>query len=292
MGWQDEIITLYLQICDIYKKELWSYCQRFTNYADLSFSDEEVMVIYLFGTLEGMSTKKQIYNHAKNYWHAFFPKLPSYVAFIQRINKLSDALIVLNVILQRELPSKAFSPNNNRLVDSMPIIIAQRGRRFNAKVAPEIADKNGYCPTKKLHYYGIKLHIVGSAQPATVPIPEAIGVTSAGTHDIKAYEQILPTALDYNKFADKAYISEDTMDTKTYTPVKKCKGQKVLDAAEQLYSTAIAKIRQPIESLFNWLEEKTKIQMASKVRSYNGLMVHIFGKLAAAFTLIAAKFSS
>jgi len=35
--------------------------------------------------------------------------------------------------------------------------------------------------------------------------------------------------------------------------------------------------------LFNWLIEKTDIQTASKVRSTKGLLVHVFGKIAAAF---------
>jgi hypothetical protein len=43
------------------------------------------------------------------------------------------------------------------------------------------------------------------------------------------------------------------------------------------------KVRQPIEGLFNWLIEKTDFQRASKVRSTKGLLVHVFGKLAAAF---------
>ena len=47
-------------------------------------------------------------------------------------------------------------------------------------------------------------------------------------------------------------------------------------------STAVARVRQPIEALFAWIEEKTGIEYASKVRSYQGLMVHVFGKLAAA----------
>ena len=45
-------------------------------------------------------------------------------------------------------------------------------------------------------------------------------------------------------------------------------------------------MRQPIESLFNWIEEKTGIQCASKVRSYQGLLVHVFGRLAAAMYLL------
>jgi hypothetical protein len=46
-------------------------------------------------------------------------------------------------------------------------------------------------------------------------------------------------------------------------------------------------VRQPIESLFNWIQEKTGIQVTSKVRSYQGLMIHVFGRLAAAMFLLA-----
>jgi hypothetical protein len=54
-------------------------------------------------------------------------------------------------------------------------------------------------------------------------------------------------------------------------------------AADDLFSKAVSKVRQPIESLFNWLIVKTDIQRASKVRSTKGLLVHVFGKIAAAF---------
>ena len=54
-------------------------------------------------------------------------------------------------------------------------------------------------------------------------------------------------------------------------------------ADDELYSKAISSIRQPIESLFNWLIEKSDIQNASKVRSTKGLNLHLFGRLAAAF---------
>ena len=72
------------------------------------------------------------------------------------------------------------------------------------------------------------------------------------------------------------------------TPVKGVKGQSDVikqrdKAANDLFSTAVSTIRQPIESLFNWLIVKTDIQRASKVRSTQGLLVHVFGKIAAAF---------
>jgi hypothetical protein len=50
---------------------------------------------------------------------------------------------------------------------------------------------------------------------------------------------------------------------------------------------AVSRVRQPIESLLNWLEEQTKIQRASKIRSSSGLLVHVFGWLAAAMWLLA-----
>lgn len=73
-----------------------------------------------------------------------------------------------------------------------------------------------------------------------------------------------------------------------YTPIKGVKGKpevlKQIDFAyESLFSKAVSTIRQPIESFFNWMNEKTKLQNATKVRSLNGLIVHIFGKLAVCF---------
>ena len=74
---------------------------------------------------------------------------------------------------------------------------------------------------------------------------------------------------------DKAYCDgplkdrlADEQNLDLLTPVKKEKGQKTLSAADKLFSKAVSRIRQPIESLFNWIDEKTGIQRASKVRSY------------------------
>ena len=71
-------------------------------------------------------------------------------------------------------------------------------------------------------------------------------------------------------------------------PVKPAKGE--ADCIRQqerdyrdLYGTAVSTIRQPVESFFNCLNEKKKIQAAQKVRSTKGLAVHVFGKMAAAF---------
>ena len=93
-------------------------------------------------------------------------------------------------------------------------------------------------------------------------------------------------------YADKIYSDilfyKETQECKKlslFTPVKAIKGEspeitKREKVARDLFSTAVSKVRQPIESLFNWLNEKTNIQRAMKVRSTSGLLVHTMGKIA------------
>lgn len=72
------------------------------------------------------------------------------------------------------------------------------------------------------------------------------------------------------------------------TPIKGIKGQcqeiKNRDkAVNDLLLATGSRVRQPVESLFNRLIQKTGIQRASKVRSAKGQLIHIFSKIASAF---------
>lgn len=285
MDWQEQLITIYLYVCKHYRDGLWTYCQRMSNYADLSFADEEVITIYLFGIIDGKTEITKIYKYTDRHLRDWFPKLPSYEAYIQRLNKVADVFAPLleQIVAEQEIDGL----DTAWLTDSFPVALAKQGHRFKAKVAPQIANA-GYCSTKKLYYYGVRVHVVGRVQPGTLPRPEYIGITGASHNDGKIFEQIRPLLHDNELYGDKAYklADEDEIRDKqglvVLTPVKKQKGQEHLDAADKLFSTAVSRIRQPIESLFAWIEQKSGIESASKVRSYAGLMVHVFGRLAAA----------
>ena len=296
MDWEVELISLYLFVCKHYQAGLSNFCARMTRYADLKFSDEEVIALYLYGVIEGYRTIESIHRYANKHLKAWFPYLPRYKAFDHRMNQLHGVFEPFVHLLCDEPLSTRHAAQLIGLTDSMPIIMAQRGRRFHAKVAPEIATKNGYCATKKLYYYGVKLHVVATRLKGSLPIPVCLGLTDAGMHDRKGFEQILP-ALPENMlecYADKAYqLKAKAIHQEHHiillTPVKKEKGQHFLDTADQWLSKAISQVRQPIESLFNWVNEKTGIQIASNVRSYQGLIVHVFGKLAAALFLMRQR---
>ncbi|MCK9424250.1 MAG: hypothetical protein M0Q38_16815, partial [Bacteroidales bacterium] len=86
-------------------------------------------------------------------------------------------------------------------------------------------------------------------------------------------------------FFDRLFVTHNAV---MLTPVKGIKNQSEWEkqhdrAANDQFSKAVSTVRQPIEGFFNWLIEKTDFQRAGKVQSAKGLLVHVFGKLAAAF---------
>ncbi len=284
MDWQSHLITLYLTVCELYRQELWVHVQRFAPHADLRFTDEEVITLYLFGIMDKKREIKTLYEHADRYWRDWFPHLPGYVAYVQRLNRLAD---VFPALLEKLSPAGA-PPTPTGVADSLPVVLAQQSRRFTAKIAHELAN-SGYCPTKKLYYHGVKIHAVGDYRPGTLPLPRYIGVTPAGLNDGPVLEQVAPALAYRNLLADKAYeylSRHPTLPFTVLTPIKKEKGHAHLDAADRLFSRAVSRVRQPVESLFHWIQEKTGLQAASKVRSYRGLLVHVFGRLAAAMFLL------
>lgn len=281
MDWQAQLIALYLAVCNHWQEVGWVQAQRHAPHANLDFTDEEAITIDLFAVaMEQKRRIKDIHRHAGRYWRDWFPRLPGYGAYVQRSNRLADCVPAL---VERFCPTGE-AASFAGLVDSMPVILARQGRRFNAKVAPDLAS-SGYCPTKSLYYHGVKIHWVGDFRRGTLPNPRFIGLAPAGLNDGPVLEQVAP-ALPYQElYADKAYEYLKRMRGLPFTvraPVKKQKGQAHLDAADAWLSRAVAQVRQPVESIFNWIEEKTGIEIASKVRSSQGLLVHVFGRLAAA----------
>jgi hypothetical protein len=291
MEWETQLIRLYCDVCDHYQSHLWMYCERMSNNSTPEFTDEEVITIYLFGMMRKRHKITEIYEYVRDHLHAWFPNLPSYAGYVQRLNQLSSVFLPFLNTIAPKWPGVS-GGGLIFLLDSMPIILAQGSRRFRAKVAREIADC-GYCASKKLYYYGLKLHLLGIRQPGTLPHPEYLELTPARPHDITVLEAILSYLWYGELYADKAYVSEvlefllEQQQMILQTPPKKANGQEKLRMFEQLWATSVSRIRQPIESFFNWLEEKTGIQMASKVRSLNGLLVHVYGRLTAAMYLLA-----
>lgn len=291
MDWQLQLITLFVFISNCYDDYLWLYAQRMSPNASPEFSDAEVITVYLWGVMRGYHQIQDIHQYTRDHLHQWFPKLPGYVSYIQRLNRLSEVFVPLIAQIQQDFPQMQ-GVEMIRLIDSMPIMMAKAQRSGSAKVAGQLANK-GYNSTKKTYYYGVKLHILAFRRRGQLPLPDYIGLTSASEADINILKEIAGDIHLTPVYADKAYIDEALSQSLSQqgsplnTPVKKKKGQKELLLFQSAWSTLVSQVRQPIESLFNWIQEKTGIQVASKVRSFKGLMVHVFGKIAAAMMLLS-----
>jgi len=126
-----------------------------------------------------------------------------------------------------------------------------------------------------------------------MPLPELMLLTPGNIHDSVVLASLEDQVRGFELYADKAYIEERMKESLAmknvvlHTPVKKVRGRTTdLQLDERLYSTAVSRVRQPIESFFNWLQQHTQVQFASKVRSTQGLYVHVFGRICAALLLL------
>ena len=135
------------------------------------------------------------------------------------------------------------------------------------------------------------MHFIAMRRSSKLPVPKQIWLCSAAYHDSLAFKEQFVDLPETTLLADMAFAGKEIaarlkeQATEIITPKKKPKG-KELTEFENYHNRLIAKFRQPIESLFNWINEKTGIQRASKVRSTNGLMIHCWGKLVFAFWLL------
>jgi len=282
-----------LFVYHIYDTRFQTCFQRTSNNSKPLFTHQELVCIWFFGHLNDKFTKQQIYNFILDYWADWFPALPSYQTFCYRLNLLEQTFQSIGAELFTYLHTAQHSEIDH-LIDSFPVMLAQNGHAYSARVAREIADV-GFCAAKKTYFHGIRLHVVAERRFCKLPNPTNIWLCEASHHDSTAAREQFLELPNTTLIADLAYpetkfeLALAQQNTRLFTGCKKPKG-KDLTKFEKYHNRLIAKFRQPIESLFNWINEKTHIQTASKVRSADALMLHCWGKLAVAFFLLVFNY--
>lgn len=284
MDWELGLITLYVEIDQHYKQTIWSVSERFTNGGYKGCGDDEILTIHLFGILRGFRTIKSIHKYADAHLKCYFPHMPQYAAYVHRINRLSEAFrMLVNLIQSKRVEEEDESVY---LVDSFPIALAKGQHAYRATVAPELASKS-FNATKKMFYYGVKAHVVARKREGRLPELEILIIEEAARQDGPMFDQLRLWMGNNLVLADKAYKRPDEQsfelqnELKVITPAIKERGLE-LSSEQKAFSQAVSKLRQPIETLFGWIQKKTGIEDAGLVRSSAGLLSHIFGRLAAA----------
>ena len=285
-----QLIQLYLLVCHIYDTHPATCFQRLSNNAKPALTDQELVTIYLSGHLQGLFEKKAIHKLVDKYWRHFFPRLPAYQTFVARLNLLEQTFQTIGGYVNDLLQEKRL-PEIDHLIDSLPVMLARGGHAYTARVAREVADV-GYCSSKKIYFHGLRLHTIAQRRRGKIPLPAYIWLREGSCHDLRSVREQAIDLPNTSLLGDKAFLDPrfeaglNQQQTTLYAVRKKPKGKALSDTAKY-YNRLVSRLRQPIESFFNWLIDKTDIQRAGTVRSADGLMVHCFGKLTFAFYLLA-----
>ena len=290
------LIWLYTEISEYYQQtELALFTARFSNNYKPIFTDAELLACATFTEILGHKNKKDGYKYLKSHYNNWFPSLPCYEIYNRKLNKFSDAIrYIFRVIVHK------YGTINKRhiLIDTEPIEVCQPQHSQYSKAAQPFVTK-GYCAAKKKYYIGAKLQIVAQARYNKLPFPFEFDLATASFHDLDIAKATLPNSgfEQVKLFSDLAYVDNqfqlDLFDEKgiqIITPVKKKKGRPPLTLFKKAYNSIHASIRQPIDTLFAWINDQTGIQNASKVRSTEGLIYHVSVKMLAALILMLIKF--
>jgi hypothetical protein len=132
---ENQLIQLYLFVCQIYDTRSTTCFQRASNNSKPRFTDQELVCIWFFGHLEGKFNKQQIYDLIVNYWAAWFPTLPSYQTFCYRLNLLDQTFQSIGAELFAHLYS-AQTSELDHLIDSFPVMLAQHGHSYYCPHCP------------------------------------------------------------------------------------------------------------------------------------------------------------
>lgn len=128
-----------------------------------------------------------------------------------------------------------------------------------------------------MYYRGVKLHLIAARRPRYLPVPERFALSRATQHDLAALRELNPRLGAYALFADKAYADADTSavlqrcGTYLLIPHKLKRNEPEMNVPT-LFNRVVSSVRQPLESLFGWLIQRTNLQNASQVRSTSGLL--------------------
>ncbi|SFI18983.1 hypothetical protein [Nitrosomonas sp. Nm34] len=95
-----------------------------SHYADLSFSDKEIITLFLFGMVDKHREIKGIDEYTARHLREWSPRLPGYVAYVQRLNRVADVFAPLLALIQQEQETR--NPGQVWLTDTFTVILARQ----------------------------------------------------------------------------------------------------------------------------------------------------------------------
>ena len=141
-----------------------------------------------------------------------------------RFNRRSRQLLPLIYLIRHVLNQEVDLSGKILIIDSFPVPVCQPVCNYRVKIFHDMADI-GYKATKKVYYYGFKVHAIVSDDGYLLDY----AVTKASVHDAKETTELMANAHPVNHYllGDDGYLGKDLafklkqMGYKLWTPYRK-----------------------------------------------------------------------
>ena len=168
-----------------------------------------------------------------------------------RFNRRSRQLLPLIYLIRHVLNQEVDLSGKILIIDSFPVPVCQPVRNYRVNIFHDMADI-GYKATKKVYYYGFKVHAIVSDDGYLLDY----AVTKASVHDAKETTELMANAHPVNHYllGDEGYLGKDLafklkqMGYKLWTPYRKN-----MQGAKERNDHQLMAIRRTIESDFSLL---------------------------------------
>ena len=247
------------------------------------FTDSEVVTIQIMGELLSVDSQRAWLNLLRKNWLHLFPKIPERSRFGRRLRKLNYVFSQLQEHLGLQTDANLES---YYIVDSFPLTLCHMQRLKGSKKPFEYFANVGYNPSKKIYYYGVKVHLATDLRG----IPRFVFMTPANVSDSATLEMMVQEIHQTNYsgstakvIGDKGYIAKQKsikilqQQNIQTLPIKRNYDK---EETESALNVLIRKNRKIIETTISLLVDQFNMAK-TRTRSIQGLLTSILAKIVA-----------
>lgn len=243
-----------------------------------TYPDSTILKLVMLMHLTGKRGETAILREARRHYRAYFDKLPGQSRLWYRIRDLLKVIERFRRFLRTRLGALQ---EEFRVLDTMPIPVALPTSRRGCGNGFDRAD-GGYCPSKKLKYYGFKLGMLITQQG----IPDVYDLFSARPHDSQMMDDLVGDAYQVVALGDKGFVSDPKREQlasqqAVHLITYRRSNQKQQNSA--LEQWVLGQYRQLIETVFSQLHGHMHIQNTG-AKTDIGLIKRVMG-IVTAYTL-------
>jgi len=165
------------------------------------FTDSELLTMMIFREFMTFKSERKFVGYIHANYHSMFPNMVDQSQFNRRSCSLR---LILNQLREHIAQQLDVLMASLYVLDTAPIPVV--GYKRSKKHSAFYNAQYGYCPSKKLHYWGYKLVLLVTADG----IPVAFELVPANTDERDAAEEVLPSANPGSiALGDKGFIDEE-----------------------------------------------------------------------------------